>query len=82
MKKKYLLITIGLLCSLYGCASLQPIAVASCPQAAPKSPEMLAPAPPPGAFGLCLREILAVGQGTQVQISVSCSKLLLIVQTK
>ena len=55
MTKNTRLMPLFLLCSLYGCAST-PIAVQP---PVPKSPEMLQPAPAPGLFSLCLREILS-----------------------
>lgn len=61
------------LLSLSGCAS----------QTVCRRPQLHdAPAPPPLAFSQCLREIIAVGQGKQAQISSLCSKLLQPAQTK
>lgn len=43
--------------SLCGCATERVIAGA-CPQAPEPTPAMLVPAPPPGIFSQCLREII------------------------
>jgi len=67
-------IVIIILLSLYGCAS-QPLAVSSCPKAAPLTPEMRVPAPAPQMFQKCLREIVAVGEG-RGPISPGCSNFL------
>lgn len=46
------------------------------PQCSPGARPVQQPAPPPGIFSRCLREILAVGRGERDQISDPCSALL------
>lgn len=48
----------------------------------PLSPTAAAPLPPPLEFSKCLREIVAVGQQQQAQISPECSTFLRLAPTK
>ena len=78
MKTLLPLLSLSLLC---GCASTQTLAVPVCPKPAPLTPEMRVPAPPPGAFQACMREVIAYGEGAG-PISPACSTLLQPVPTR
>lgn len=73
---KRLILSIICLHLMCGCASTHTLAVASCPKPAPLSPELKVPAPLPEEFSKCLREIIAVGNLQQAQISAECSAFL------
>ncbi len=75
------LLLLSSLCLLSACASTRTIAVPVCPKPAPLPVELLAPAPPPGIFRTCLREILLYGEG-QGQISRTCSSFLQSARTR
>ena len=76
-----LLLPLLALLALSGCASTHALAVPACPKPAPLTPEMRAPAPPPGEFQRCLAQIIQYARGG-AQISQGCSSFLQPAPTK
>lgn len=60
-----LTIVASILLALVGCAH-SPALPPQCPSPPPPTPEMLVPAPPPGIFSQCLRAILELKEGEQI----------------